>query len=283
MSKTTALIVADASTSDADVNALLRDLPAHDIHVSIVVAGPVANIPIYSMPAAPYGSMVIPEDWQAEFQKVGQELADRADAFEALLAKLEIEGDVAKAYCEVSLLDNEVAARARLTDHVFFPKGYAQNEHFNRLMRGLLFDSPAGVILNAESIAAGLSAKKPMIAWDRSLPATRAVHRALPILKQADEVTISVFDPSMRKGTHDGDPGVDLAAWLSRHGCSVTVQQYPSGGQDIGQAIADKAFELGSDLIVMGGYTHSRMRELWMGGTTQTMVEQSSLPVLLSH
>lgn len=283
MSRTTALIVSDAKTSEAEVKALLADLPTEDIHVAILVAGPVAAIPIYSVPAAPYGSIAIPDVWHAEYERIGKDLAARADGFETLLMKVGIEGDVSLAYCERALLESEVARRARMSDMVFVPNGLPQNEDFNRIMRGLLFSSPAGVFLNATSIAEALKAKKIMVAWDRSLPATRAVHRALPVLQQAGEVVVAVFDPLIRKGTHDGDPGVDLAAWLSRHGCTVEVNQYPSGGREIGEAIRTEAFELGADLVVMGGYTHSRMRELWFGGTTQTMIEQSDLPVLMAH
>ncbi|NNE88072.1 MAG: universal stress protein [Silicimonas sp.] len=283
MSRITTLIVADAKTSDAETKALLAGLPTQDVHVAMLVAGPVANIPIYAVPAAPYGSIAIPDIWHDEYKRIGKELAARADGFEQLLMDAEIEGDVSLAYCERALLESEVAKRARMSDFVFVPRALAENEDFHRIMRGLLFGSPAGVVLNAKSIADTFAAKKIIVAWDRSLPATRAVHKALPILQQADDVTIAVFDPLMRKGSHDGDPGVDLAAWLSRHGCKVKINQYPGGGREIGEAIADKAFELGADLVVMGGYTHSRMRELWFGGTTQTMIEQVKLPVLLAH
>lgn len=283
MSRITALIVSDANTSEAEVEALLADLPADDIHVALLVAGIVAAIPIYSVPAAPYGSIAIPDVWHAEYERIGKDLAKRAHDFEKLLMDKGIEGDVSLAYCERALLESEVARRARMSDMVFVPEGLTKNEDFSRIMRGLLFSSPAGVFLNAKSIAQALGSKKIMVAWDRSLPATRAVHRALPILQQAKEVVVAVIDPLMRKGTHDGDPGVDLAAWLTRHGCTVGVNQYPSGGREIGEAISTEAFELGADLVVMGGYTHSRMRELWFGGTTQTMIEQTAIPVLMAH
>lgn len=283
MSQITALIVTDNMTSDAEVKTLLANLPMQGVHVALLVAGPIAAIPTYAIPAAPYGALIIPDAWHSEFERVGKDLAARADQFKKLLMKADIKGDVSLAYCERALLESDVARRARMSDKVFVTKGLSDNQDFHRIMRGLLFASPAGVVLNAKSIAQTLGAQKVMIAWDRSLPATRAVHRALPILKQAGEVVIAVFDPLMRKGSHDGDPGVDLAAWLTRHGCTVEVNQYPSGGREIGEAITTEAFEVGADLVVMGGYTHSRMLELWFGGTTQTMVEQTGLPVLMAH
>jgi len=82
----------------------------------------------------------------------------------------------------------------------------------------------------------------------------------------------------------DGEsPGSDLAEWLSRHGCNVKVAQYPSGGKEIGDCIIGRAKEMGADLVVMGAYGHSRLREDLFGGTTRTLIEPQDLAVLLAH
>ena len=79
------------------------------------------------------------------------------------------------------------------------------------------------------------------------------------------------------------DPGSDVGTWLSRHGCNVTVQQYPSGGKLISTAIIDNAEEFGADLVVMGAYGRSRLLERVFGGTTQEMLDKKALPVLFAH
>ena len=79
------------------------------------------------------------------------------------------------------------------------------------------------------------------------------------------------------------DPGTDVAAWLSHHGCLVTLSQYPSGGRSVADVIQDRAAEAGSDLIVMGAYGQARMIQTVLGGTTRSMVEQTKLPVFLAH
>ncbi|MFY0312091.1 universal stress protein, partial [Leisingera sp. D0M16] len=91
------------------------------------------------------------------------------------------------------------------------------------------------------------------------------------------------FDPDLTDERDGEDPGTDAAAWLSHHGCNVTVSQFPSGGRDVGPAIQDRAREAGADLVVMGAYGHSRLREAVFGGTTRTMIEQTELPVLFAH
>jgi nucleotide-binding universal stress UspA family protein len=96
-------------------------------------------------------------------------------------------------------------------------------------------------------------------------------------------VTIGVFDPVASKD-HDGEnPGSDVARWLSHHGCHVNLQQYPSGGQEIGDCIQKRSAETGADLVVMGAYGHSRMRQTVFGGTTRSVIDQTDFAALLAH
>jgi nucleotide-binding universal stress UspA family protein len=102
-------------------------------------------------------------------------------------------------------------------------------------------------------------------------------------LRQADEVLVATIDPIMSEFRDGEDPGVDVAKWLTHHGCKVDVQQYPSGGHDIGDCILDHSKEYGADLIVMGSYGHSRTRQAVFGGTTRTLIEQTDQAVFLAH
>ena len=115
------------------------------------------------------------------------------------------------------------------------------------------------------------------------MPAARAIHAALPILEAAKEVVVAIIDPVTTAFRDGEDPGADVALWLSHHGCKLSVQQMPSGGQQIDAALLRKGKETGADLIVMGGYDRSRMREIVFGGTTRSMVEQVEFPVFLAH
>lgn len=284
MDKPTALLIVEVDTSDSEITRMIADIPQPGLHLSILVVQTTEALPVYAYGGPPYGPIIVPEDWNKEYEAKGAELADRANAIEKVLQGEGVEGDIVTTYRELSTLDHDVAMRASLSDYVFLPPSLnADSEHFRKALTGLLYDSPAGAILNANSVMGTLKAKRPFIAWDRSLPATRAVHRALPILKQAEEVTVAVFDPKIHHNGSDGDPGANLAAWLSRHGCNVTVHQFPSGGIEIADAISGKAVEMGADLVVMGAYARSRTRQLLLGGTTQTMVTQDALPVMLAH
>ncbi|MFZ6658248.1 universal stress protein [Undibacterium sp. TJN19] len=125
-------------------------------------------------------------------------------------------------------------------------------------------------------------AKRPMIAWDTSREATRAVTDAIPLLKRADLVQVAIFNPKAVLDAHGEQPGADIAQYLARHGIKVEVSVHKTS-TDIGNALLSLAHDLDSDMLVMGGYGHSRFREMIMGGVTRTILESMTVPVLMSH
>lgn len=125
-------------------------------------------------------------------------------------------------------------------------------------------------------------AKRPLISWDASRESTRAVTDAIPLLKQADLVQIAIFNPTALPDAHGEQPGADIALFLARHGIKVEVSVHKTS-TDIGNALLSLSHDLDSDMIVMGGYGHSRFREMIMGGVTRTILESMTIPVLMSH
>ena len=140
--------------------------------------------------------------------------------------------------------------------------------------------SPIGLSLNRP---ASLNIARVFVAWDSTEAATSALHAALPYLKEAEEVVIGCIDPVMTAESSGQDPGTDVAAWLSHHGCTVKVSQFPSGGREVAECLQDRAKEFGADLVVMGAYGHTRWVEALFGGTTRSMMEQVDLPVFMAH
>lgn len=125
-------------------------------------------------------------------------------------------------------------------------------------------------------------AKRPLISWDASRESTRAVTDALPLLKKADVVQVAIFNPKSTPDAHGEQPGADIALYLARHGVKVEVSVHKTS-TDIGNALLSLAHDLDSDMIVMGGYGHSRFREMIMGGVTKTILECMTVPVFMSH
>jgi nucleotide-binding universal stress UspA family protein len=125
--------------------------------------------------------------------------------------------------------------------------------------------------------------RQVMVAWNASREAARAVNDALPFLKRASQVHVIAFDPAKGHAAHGEEPGADVALYLARHGVKVTVSRYGSAGVDIGSQLLSRAFDLSVDLIVMGAWGHSRLREFMLGGVTRTLFESMTVPVLMSH
>lgn len=124
--------------------------------------------------------------------------------------------------------------------------------------------------------------QRVLIAWNAGRESARAVTDALPFLKSARSVDIVAFDPD-REGDHGEVPGADVAAWLSRHGVRVSASEQRGAEIDVGEQILSRAADNEADLIVMGAYGHSRLRELVLGGVTRTLLESMTVPVLMSH
>jgi nucleotide-binding universal stress UspA family protein len=124
--------------------------------------------------------------------------------------------------------------------------------------------------------------RHPLLAWDGSRQAARAIGDALPLLKLAQKATLLVLNAEARADRHGAEPGADMALFLARHGVRAEVMREFTTA-DIGDALLCVAAELRCDLLVMGGYGHRRARETLLGGATRTVLRDMTLPVLIAH
>jgi nucleotide-binding universal stress UspA family protein len=122
-----------------------------------------------------------------------------------------------------------------------------------------------------------------LVAWNASREATRAVNDALPILKTARKVTILAVNPKHGIEGHGEVPAADIALHLARHGVKAEAAHTIANDISEGDALLSYAADMGADLIVCGGYGHSRAREMVFGGVTRTLLEEMTVPMLLSH
>ena len=125
--------------------------------------------------------------------------------------------------------------------------------------------------------------KTVLLCWNASRESARAASDALPFLVAAEQVIVLVVDPKPSASGHGAEPGADVAAWLTHHGVPVTVQREVAADSDVGSVILSRAADLGADLIVMGLYGHSRLREMVLGGASRTVLSDLTVPVLMAH
>lgn len=119
-----------------------------------------------------------------------------------------------------------------------------------------------------------------LVAWNASREATRAIYDALPVLRRAKQVTVLSVNPDE---AHGDIPSADIALQLARHGVKVEARHSVAPDIDVGSEILARVSDMGADMIVSGAYGHSRLREIILGGVTQTLLRHMTVPVLLSH
>jgi nucleotide-binding universal stress UspA family protein len=151
----------------------------------------------------------------------------------------------------------------------------------NMVIHSALFESGRPVLVVPYIQREGLKLDCVMVCWDGSRSAARAVADALPFLKRAKQVEVVMV--ASEPGKSDEIPGADIAHHLARHGLKVELKRIVSVDVDVTNTILSHAADIGGDLLVMGGYGHSRLREFVLGGVTRGMLGSMTLPTLMSH
>jgi nucleotide-binding universal stress UspA family protein len=123
------------------------------------------------------------------------------------------------------------------------------------------------------------SGRHVAVAWRASIPGVHAVQGALPLLTASDKVTVITVDDG---ASGDAQPE-EIAHYLAHHGITAQAKHVSARGSDAGDAILAETAESGADMLVMGAYAHSRLRQFIMGGVTSTVLRSASIPLLLAH
>lgn len=125
--------------------------------------------------------------------------------------------------------------------------------------------------------------KHVVVAWNGSREAARAVNDALPFLVRAEKVEVMCANPASGDEGDADIPGADLSLHLARHGVKAEAQTVVGSDVEIGDLLLSRVADRGADLIVMGAYGHARWREVVLGGVTRQLLQEMTVPVLMSH
>lgn len=223
---------------------------------------------------------------QVALERAEAEARELEDAVKAALAGEvpELRAATEAAVAQLGALSDLMAQRARFADLVVLPRPYGKDQGADAeaLIEAALFDGQAPVLVLPEAGLASATPKRVVIAWNQGREALAAVRRALPLLRSAETVDITVIDPPSH-GPERSDPGGMLCQMLVRHGVkaevSVLAKTLPRVSDVLGRHVKDQ----NADLLVMGAYGHSRFREAILGGATRNMLEQAEVPVLMAH
>lgn len=147
-----------------------------------------------------------------------------------------------------------------------------------RRIAGELIVRSGKPILAVPQTCPRLALERVLLAWDGSPGAITAMQAATPILAHATATTILTVADGRA-----GLPAEDAAAYLSRHGIDARIEQWQASQGCTGQTLLAAVAARTPDLVVMGGFGHSRLEEALLGGVTRTMLDESPVPVLFAH
>ncbi len=278
MSFKTVFLTVGATQDDAEIDRAVAICAGLGAHLALLALG-VAPPP----PVSPYG--VVSNDlWAGEIRDGQVSAEGRKAEIEARLANAGISCSVEAQYIDRGAVTSLAARFARYADLTLITPQAAGFESMQGwVMNGALFESGRPMLLLPAGATVFPKVRTLMIGWDASVQAAKAVRDAIGLMKQAETVHAVLIDPVPTFDGHGPEPGADLATYLGRHGIEATVHRLPKEGKETGEILRRTAGDLGADLIVMGGYGHSRLRERFFGGSTTDMIKSTTVPVLMAH
>jgi nucleotide-binding universal stress UspA family protein len=218
----------------------------------------------------------------AEYETSVDQAAAVLDQFEIAARRLGIPHDARSTFNVSYAATRAVTEMSRLYDlNIVSQPDRSNPSATDFLSEAVLFGSGRPVLMVPYITHAPIKTDRMLICWDGGVPAARAVHDAMPFLRKA--ATIDVVAVNERENDDSEVSSTALIAHLARRDLAATPYRLTADASNIHNAILSLAADNNTDLIVMGGYGHSRLREFILGGTTRGMFESLTVPALISH
>ncbi|WP_244477599.1 MULTISPECIES: universal stress protein [unclassified Rhizobium] len=272
----TVLALIGTEGAEADMDKALTLSAELEAHLSVIAVRPAIS---------PLGAdYPVAASWLQERQREIDELVEVQRRVEEQCRKSGLSFDIGSIYDDLFILESNIGARAMYVDLVVLGQGIRSDSGLRRAaVAATAFDAETPLLLMPRTGMVGAKPGNVLLAWNSRPQAANAAKAALDMLVAADMVHLVVVDPDASYFKNGEEPGADMAAYLSRHGCKVVVRQFSSGERDVGHILRQIAQELGCDMIVMGAYGHSRLRERIFGGVTASILEDCPIPVFMAR
>ncbi len=236
---------------------------------------------------ATYMEVHVPSEILESMRKREQEQAEQtAAAFRSVVEKAGLNSDCHVVSTSDADAAKTVAEMARYSDLIVLGQvDERESEPLGgeRLPQDVMLTAGRPVLM-VPYIGAGANfGEKVLVAWNPGRESARAVADALPVLQKAKSVTVLTVNPVVGKGAHGERPGADIARHLARHDVKVTVDRVMTDQVSVADAILAYISDNGIDMIVMGAYGRSRLREIVLGGVTHELLKHMPVPLLMSH
>jgi nucleotide-binding universal stress UspA family protein len=275
-------LIWEAELADQTIAAAAAVARAHDAHLDVLVIGYEPSPPGHVYLGV--GDVMIgwSPDHAIAAAKASTAAAQVALDRQPLGLRYALEAEITVS----GQLTDVVADRAAFADLVVVsaPRNKSQYELADAVVEAALFSGKAAVLIVAEGADPERIANpaRVVLAWNQSAEALRAAKHALPMLQGNAEVDVTAIDPP-QVGTERSDPGGALCQYLARHGVKAAVTVLARSRPRISEVLSGHVMDRGADLLVMGAYSHSRLREAILGGATRDMLHAGKTAVLMAH
>jgi len=178
--------------------------------------------------------------------------------------------------------DEVIALKGRLSDLIVAARPSGENQAVSTMtINAALFETGRPVMIAPPkfSISEGAIGRKVAVSWNGSAEASRAVAAAMPLITRSNGVVVL----SAESDKTSSSIASELADYFAWHGVSAEIKTLAASGSHVGAALLDECSASGADLLVMGAYTHSRMRQMILGGVTRHVLSEAEIPVLMAH
>ena len=274
------LVIVSEAQADEPALALGEALARQcDAHLAAAFLTPLPDEPLA------YEPTVVAGVWAELLGRARQEAEAERKRVEARVAKFDRPCELRNAEALSRDLGRVAAVHARYADIAVMtrPSEGMGAELREEIIEGVLFHSGRPALIAPPNWKGGAIGQRVVVAWDASREATRALSEARALLGAATQVTVITVDAKPKMFGHGDQPGANVAAHLARRGLSAEVRNVDSMGRSASLAILEEANNLQADLVVMGGYAHSRLRELVFGGATRDLLRAANVPLLMAH
>ncbi|HEX7073833.1 MAG TPA: universal stress protein [Hyphomicrobiaceae bacterium] len=203
---------------------------------------------------------------------------ERAASARTAFDRLNTAGLSASWHAETGPEADIAAAVGRLSDLIVIGRPDDPGEiPWRTTLDSILFDTGRPVLILPRNRPSDIGSRVA-VAWNSSAEAAGAVAAALPFFRSAEQVTILSTGPVSRYASAAG-----LVTYLARHDVRAATKTFEPGSTPLGNALLEQCRLSQSDLLVMGAYGHSRLREMILGGATREVLAIADLPVLMAH
>lgn len=276
--KTITTFVRDFDTERSTLMAAAALAEAHDAHLTVVCLG----VDRTQVGAFYAGANAIA--LQQTLELAQREAREVEAKVRAALKTWAVSWEEVTVTAQIGAVGPLAADLTRLSDLTILPKPYGENRFVGdvAVLEGALFGTRTPLLVVPPGYSDTLRPRTVVMAWNDSPEAMAAIRGAMPFLQHCQNANIAIVDPPSH-GSDRSDPGGALAGLLVRHGVRADISVLAKTMPQVSDVLCRHVRDKNADLLVMGGYGHSRFREALLGGATRNMLEVAEIPVLMAH